>query len=239
MMQIVDSILFWARATPARPAIIQAHGVQTFRMLAHAIMAAAGHFARSELDPAKPVAVSVDDPARMLVACFGLLHAGFSVVPISQGLLQHLPITGADTLVSEHGGLIWPDHTTILFNDAWMNALARGNETRPAALPSRDGDVIFFTSGSTGKPKMIVQTPRARAQRIFYSRNSTFADLQRALVVPSLFSSFGFNRVSEIFYTGKTACFAPLGQPTLLLTNVYDVDFMFASVQQAFALEEI
>src|SRR5262245_5258494 len=239
MMQIVDSILFWARATPARPAIIQAHGVQTFRMLAHAIMAAAGHFARSELDPAKPVAVSIDDPARMLVACFGLLHAGFSVVPISQGLLQLLPVTGADTLVSEHGGLIWPDHTTIVFNDAWMNTCARGNETRPATLQGRDGDIIFFTSGSTGKPKMIVQTPEARTQRIFYTGNSTFADLQRALVIPSLFSSFGFNHVSEIFYAGKTACFAPLGQPALLLVNLYDIDFVFASVQQAIALAEI
>lgn len=238
-MQIVDSILFWANATPAHPAIIQPHGVQTYRLLADAIMAAAGHFARSELDPAKPVAVSVDDPARMLVACLGLLHAGFSVVPCSQNLLQHLPLTGADTLVSEHGGLVWTDHATILFNDAWMSAHARGAETRPAALPGRDGDIIFFTSGSTGKPKMIVQTPQARAQRIFYSRNSTFADLQRALVVPGLASSFGFNRVSEIFYAGKTACFAAFGQPALLLASIYDIDFMFASIQQAIALAEI
>ena len=40
------------------------------------IVAAAGHFARSGLDPAKPVAVAIEDPARMLVASFGLLHAG-------------------------------------------------------------------------------------------------------------------------------------------------------------------
>ncbi len=71
VMQIVDAILFWANATPARPAIIQPHGVQTYRMLADAIMAAASHFARSELDPAKPVAVAIEDPARMLVASLG------------------------------------------------------------------------------------------------------------------------------------------------------------------------
>src|SRR5215470_5907463 len=236
-MQIVDSILFWANATPAHPAIIQPHGVQTYRMLADAIMAAAGHFARSELDPAKPVAVSIDDPARMLFACFGLLHAGFSIAPISQGLLQHL--TGADTLVSEHGGLVWTDHTTILFNDAWMSAHTRRAETRTAAVPGRDGDIIFFTSGSTGKPKMIVHTPQARAQRIFHSRTSTFADFQRALVVPSLSSSFGFHRVSEILYAGKTVCLAGYGQPALLLANIYDVDMMFISTQQAIALAEI
>jgi long-chain acyl-CoA synthetase len=238
-MQIVDAILFWANATPYHPAIIQPHGVQTYRMLADAILAGAGHFARSELDPAKPVAVSVDDPARMLVACLSLMHAGFSVVPCSKSLLQHLPSTGADTLVSEHGGLVWPDHTTILFNDAWMRAHLRGTGTRPAALPSRDGDIVFFTSGSTGKPKMIVHTPQARMQRVLYSKTSVFTDFERALVVPSLASSFGFHRISEILYAGKTVCFAAFGQPALLLANVYDIDFIFASVQQALALAEI
>jgi acyl-coenzyme A synthetase/AMP-(fatty) acid ligase len=236
-MQIVDAILFWAHATPAQPAIIQPHAVQSYRMLADAVMAAAGHFARSELDPAKPVAVSIDDPARMLVACLGLLHAGFSVVPCSKDLLRHLPLTGADTLMSAHGGLVWTDHTTILFNDAWMSAHTR--ETRPAALPGRDGDIIFFTSGSTGKPKTSVHTPPARAQRLLPSRTSTFADFQRALVIPSLTSSFGFHRVCEILYTGKTVCFAAFGQAVLLLANVYEVDMMFMSTQQAIALAEI
>jgi acyl-coenzyme A synthetase/AMP-(fatty) acid ligase len=241
-MQIVDAILFWANTRPGHPAIIQPHSVQNFRMLADAILAAAGHFTRSELDPAKPVAVSIDDPARMLVACLGLLHAGFSVAPISQGLLQHLPITGADTLVSEHGGLVWTDHTTILFNEGWMTAHSRRAEANPAALPAGgDGNIIFFTSGSTGKPKMIVHTPQARAQRILHSRTSMFADFQRALVVPSLSSSFGFHRVSEILYAGKTVCLAGSGQPSrlLLLANLYDVDMMFISTQQAIALAEI
>jgi 2,3-dihydroxybenzoate-AMP ligase len=237
-LQIVDAILFWANATPSHPAIIQPHGVQTYRMLGDAIMAATGHFVRSDLDPARPVSVSIDEPARMLVACLGLLHAGFSVVPCSQHLLQHLPVTGADTLVSEHGGLMWTDHTTILFNDAWMSAHTRDAETRPAALMGRDGNVIFFTSGSTGKPKMVVHTPQARAQRILHSRTSTFADFQRALVVPSLSSSFGFHRVCEILYMGKTACFAALGEPMLLLTSVYDIDVMFLSAQQAISLAD-
>jgi long-chain acyl-CoA synthetase len=238
-MQLVDAILFWANATPAHPAIIQSHAVQSYRMLADAIMAAAGHFARSELDPAKPVAIAIDDPARMMVACLGLLHAGFSVVPVSQGLLQHLPITGADMLVSEHGGLVWPDHATILFNDAWMSAHTHAAEPRAATSPGRDGDIIFFTSGSTGKPKVNVHTPQARAQRFFHSRLLTFADFERVLVVPGLSSSFGFSRVSEILHVGKTACFAALGQQALLLANVYDIDFIIASVQQALALAEI
>ncbi len=237
-MQIVDAILFWANATPAHPAIIQPQGVQTFRMLADAILAAAGHFARSELDPDKPVAVDIEDPVRMLVASLGLLHAGFSVVPASKVLLEHLPATGADTLVSAHGVTVWTDRTTILFNEAWMSA--RGG-TRPVAPPSvgRNGSTIFFTSGSTGKPKMIVQTPQARAQRILYSKTSTFADFERALVAPGLSSAYGFQRASEILYAGKTVCFAAFGEPMLLLANVYDIDIMFTSTQQAIALAEI
>jgi long-chain acyl-CoA synthetase len=240
-MQIVDAIRFWANATPARPAIIQPHGVLTYRMFADAIMAAAGHFVRSELDPAKPVAVAMDDPARMLVASFGLLQAGFSIVPASQSLLEHLSVTGADTLVSEHGGAVWIDRTTILFNEAWMGAHARRDGTGAVVPPavSRDGDVIFFTSGSTGRPKMVVQTPQARAQRIRTLKNTEFFDFERALVVPSLAGEFGFHRASKILDDGKTVCFAPFGQPQLLLANVYNVDVMITSTQQALALAEI
>src|SRR5262245_40136031 len=238
-MQIVDSILFWANATPAHPAIIQPHGVQTYRMLADAIIAAAGHFARSELDPAKPVAVSIDDPARMLVACLGLLHAGFSVVPCSQGLLQDLPITGADTLVSQHGGLVWPDHTTIPFNDAWMSPHGRPAETRSATLPVRDRDIIFFTSGSTGRPKMVVYAPEIFAERIRSLSSTELVDFERALVIPSLTSAFGFARASQFLHGGKTVCFAASGQPSLLLANVYDIELMVASTQQALALAEL
>ncbi len=238
-MQIVDAILFWANATPARPAIIQPHGVQTYRMLADAIMAAAGHFARLELDPAKPVAVSIGDPARTLVASLGLLHAGFSIVLASQGLLPHLPATGADTLVSEHDGPVWTDRTTIIFSEAWLSAHARRPETGAVAPPAggRDGDVTFFTSGSTGRPKMVVHTPQARAQRILTLKNTEF--FERALVVPSLASEFGFYRASKILDDGRTVCFAPFGQPALLLANIYGIDLMIASTQQAIALAEI
>ncbi len=241
VMQIVDAILFWANATPARPAIIQPHGVQTYRMLADAIMAATAHFARSELDPAKPVAVAIEDPARMLVASFGLLQAGFSIVPASQTLLPQLPLAGADTLVSEHGGLVWTDHTTMLFNEAWLRAHARRSEsgTVVPSMAACDGDVILFTSGSTGRPKMAVYGPEMRAERVRCLLGTEVIDYERALVVPSLASGFGFDRASEILYAGKTACFAPFGQPALLLANLYNIELIVASTQQAIALAEL
>src|SRR5262249_14412454 len=236
-MQIVDAILFWANATPARPAIIQPHGVQTYRMLADAIIAAASHFARSELDRTKPVAVSIEDPARTLVAILGLLHAGFSVVPVQGRLLKHVPLTGADTLVSEHGGLVWTDRTTIMFNEAWMKGHVRRSEAVPAA--GREGDMTFFTSGSTGRPKMVVHTPEERAHRIRHLKDLTIVDFERALVVPDLASTLRFYTSIAILDSGKTVCFAPMGQPILLLANLYGIEYMVASTQQAIALAEL
>jgi acyl-coenzyme A synthetase/AMP-(fatty) acid ligase len=236
-MQIVDSILFWANTTPARPAIIQPHGVQTYRMLADSIMAAAAHFARSELDPTKPVAVAIEDPARMLVASLGLLHAGFSIVAASRMLLPHLALTGADTLISEHGGLVWTERTTIMFNEAWMNAHVRCSEAVPAT--GREGEMTFFTSGSTGRPKMVVYTPEERAHRIRSLKDLIIVDFERALVVPGLASTFGFHTSIAILDSGKTVCFAPMGQPILLLANLYNVEYMVASTQQAIALAEL
>jgi len=45
--------------------------------------------------------------------------------------------------------------------------------------------------------------------------------------------------VSVILYAGKTACFAPFGQSTLLLANLYNVNLIVASTQQAIALAEL
>src|SRR5437588_1357993 len=98
-MQIADAILFWANAKPRHPAIIQPEGVRTYRMLADAIEAAADHFAAAGLNPEKPVAIAIADPAKMLAASLGLLHAGFSIVPAMQPLLEFLPATDASTLV--------------------------------------------------------------------------------------------------------------------------------------------
>jgi len=236
-MQIVDAILFWAKVAPARPAIIQPHGVQTYSMFADAIMAAANHFVRSQLDPAKPVAVAIDDPARMLVASLGLLHAGFGVVPAGRTLLPYLASTGADTLISEHGGPVWTDRTTIMFNEAWMSAHVHRSGAVSAA--GGEGDMVFFTSGSTGKPKTAVYTPEGRAHRIRDLKDLTIVDFERALVVPSLTTTFGFHTSIAILDSGKTACFAPGGQPILLLANLYGVEHMVASTQQAIAIAEI
>jgi acyl-coenzyme A synthetase/AMP-(fatty) acid ligase len=240
-MHIVDMVSFWARTMPRRPAVIQPDGVITYRALAHAIELAAEHFARSIPDKTKPVAVALDDAPRMLAACLGLMRAGYSIVPATKALFDHLGSIGVNTLVHERGGAPLPGGSNVLFNDSWLStgAGAAAQVKLPRYSHTSPTDIIFFTSGTTGKPKHFVMTQGAWDQRMLLPSTTTFANFERALIVPGLASAYGFTRSYETLYLGKTACFARFGEPMLWLVNTYDIDMIIASTQQALSLADI
>jgi hypothetical protein len=64
-------------------------------------------------------------------------------------------------------------------------------------------------------------------------------DHKRALIMPGIAGSFGFNRACEMLFAGKSACFAPSPQDALWLIDTFNIDAVFASPQQALALAEI
>src|SRR5262245_53213129 len=119
-MHVVDMVYFWARTIPHQAAIIRPEGIVTYAALAEAVETAAENFARLILDRDKPVAAAIESPAGMLVASLGLQRAGFSIVPVSKPLLEHLPQIGVTTMVCERGGLMLADGTNILFEDSWL-----------------------------------------------------------------------------------------------------------------------
>ena len=214
-MHIVDMVYFWARTTPRRPAVIQHDGIVTYLALAQGIESAAEYFASNILDRSKPVAVSVQTAAKMLVASLGLLRAGFSIIAATKAEYEHLPPSDTNTLVYERGGATLEGRTNILFNKSWLSF---GANVSPSAKPLRqprtkDSDVFFFTSGTTGRPKRIVRTQKAWEQRILFNSTSAFTDYERALIVTGPASAFGFTRAYEVLYAGKTACFSPSGNP--------------------------
>jgi long-chain acyl-CoA synthetase len=241
MPNVVDQVYYWARTIPHHPAVIRPEGIITYGALAYSIETAADDFARMILDRDKPVAIAVENPANMLVASLGLLRAGFRIVPAGKGLFEHLPQTGAGTLIYERGGATLGGVTNIVFEERWLSVGARTFQGSPAPGRSAAADIhaIFFTSGTTGKPKPIVETQRAWEQRILFSNNSVFSPYERVLIVPGLASAYGHNRALEALHFGKTACFAPFGQPMLFLANTYDIDLIIASPQQALALADI
>jgi long-chain acyl-CoA synthetase len=239
-VRVVDMVSFWARTTPRRPAVIRPEGIVTYEALANSIETAADNFSRTILDRSKPVAIAIDSTVGILVASLGLLRAGFSIVPVSKLLFEHLPQTGANTLVYQRGGSTLDGGTNILFEDSWLSVGTRPQQSMAAPGRRRAGDphAIFFTSGTTGKPKPIVQTQEAWEQRMLFSNNAVFSSYERALIVPGLSNAYGFNRAFEVLYAGKTACFAPFEQ-MLWLVNTYGIDLVIASIQQALALADI
>jgi acyl-coenzyme A synthetase/AMP-(fatty) acid ligase len=240
-MHIVDMVYFWARTMPRHPAVIQPDGIVTYLALAQGIERAAEHFARTILDRSRPVAVSIENAPRMLVASLGLLRAGFNIVPVAKDLFQYLPAAGTSTLVCERGGATLDGGTNILFDESWLTVGTNLSRTDGPIQQTRTKDVhpFFFTSGTTGRPKLAARTQKDWEQRILFSGTASFTSFERALIVPGLATSMGFTRACEVLYAGKTVCFASFGQPMLWLANTYDVDMMVAAPQQALALAEI
>jgi 2,3-dihydroxybenzoate-AMP ligase len=240
-MHVVDMVYFWARTTPRRAAVIETEGIITYQALARAVESAAEYFAANILDRTRPVTVAIPTASKMLAATLGLLRGGFSVIVAGKMDLAHVPVGDSDTLIYERGDTPLDGRTNIVFNESWLSVGASPASTaKPLPQPrTKDCNVFFFTSGTTGRPKRVVRTQKAWEQRILFNGTSAFTDYERALIVTSPASAFGFTRAYEVLYAGKTACFAAVGQPLLWLANTYGIDLIIASPHQGLALAEL
>jgi acyl-coenzyme A synthetase/AMP-(fatty) acid ligase len=240
-MHIVDMVYYWARTIPLRPAVIEPQGVVTYASLAQATELAAEHFARAIVDRSKPVAISTTSNSKMLIAILGLLRAGFSAVLAYKAVIDHLPSVGVDTLVCERDDATLTLGTIVLFDDSWLrfgtNAIERDLPIPQASM--KGGDIFCFTSGTTGRPKTVTCPQEAWQERMMFPLNSVFTNYERILIAPGLANSLGFSRAYEALHMGRTACFAPIGQPMLWLINTYGIDTIIATPQQALQLAEV
>ena len=195
-MHIVDIIYFWARATPLRPAIIEPATRISYAGLAHAVEAASEYFTRNISDKSKPVAISIQTGSKMLIALFGLLRAGHSVVLAYKNVFKELEAVGTNTLVFERDGAQLDGGTNIPFDDNWLSAGTTA-ERQGKPLPATKtigGNILCFTSGTTGRPKPIVCPQSSWQQRVLFPLNSAFMDYERIFIVPGLATSWGLSR---------------------------------------------
>jgi acyl-coenzyme A synthetase/AMP-(fatty) acid ligase len=240
-MHIVDMVYFWARTIPQRPAVIEPASSITYASLAHAVEAAAEHFARNIPDRSNPVALSVLTGSKVLVALLGLLRAGFSVVLANKAVFKDLSSTGANTLVFERDSATWDGGANVEFDDNWLSFGTKA-ETEKRSLPrsrTENRNILCFTSGTTGRPKVVICPQSSWQQRVLFPLNSSFSNYERILIVPGLITSWGLSRAYEALHSGRTVCLAPPGAPTLWMANTYNVDTILVSPQQALELAEL
>jgi len=239
-MHIVETVYYWARSTPSRPAVIEPAGTLTYADLANAIEMAAEHFA-GNVDRTKPVAVAFSSGPKMLVSVLGLLRLGIDVVLATKELYKHLPSVGVDTLICERDAPRMATGNHVIFDDGWLVYGKRTdaqNKPLPLSKPPA-ANILCFTSGSTGRPKIVVCPQSSWEQRVLLPLNSAYQNYNRILVVPGLSTSWGLSRAYEALHSGRTICLAPPGPPMLWMAQTYDVETILASPQQALQLAEI
>jgi acyl-coenzyme A synthetase/AMP-(fatty) acid ligase len=236
-MHVIDMIYFWGRVTPDHPAIISPTRVISYAELAQSIESAAGYFELNIRDGSNPVAVSIDTRSTMMVASLGLLHAGFTIVPVDQGSFANLGQTNAKTLIHERGGTTLSGGTNLLFDDFLLTkSIENRRKENPPRSKRPEGSIIFFSSGTTGKPKPVIFDQSRYNQQL--STFIFFPDYERTLVLPGTSINWGFQQACQAFQAGKTVCFSPLGEPVLRMINIYNIDALVASTQQALDLVE-
>lgn len=230
-------IFFWAKAEPHRLALIQPEMVTSFQGLADAIESISDHIDRLGLDSAEPVAISIANPSYYLATIFALFRCGYSVAPVNPPLYPHLRPAGIRNLIYDSHGQVLSGGRNIRFDMSWMPGNIPPGKRKPYRhRPAGNGDLIVFTSGTTGLPKPVARSTEGLSERyrspVVYARS-------KAMIVPSLTSVYGFNSACAMLYAGKTACFAPSNESALLLIDLFSVDALVASNQQALALADL
>ena len=236
-MHPADTIFFWAKADPERPAIIQPGMVVTYLALADAIEAVSEQISRHEFDAAAPVAISIDNPVWQLIVTFALLRSGIAAAPVSRGILPFLRSAGIVDIIYAGQGQVLSGGRNIRFDPSWLRRESKAALAwNPSPSPADKTNLVFFTSGTTGTPKKMIVPSSALMERVAMLPVIGDASFGRILVVPNLASSFSFMRTALILCAGKTACFAGDFDSQVALINIFRIEQIVASAQQVLDL---
>ncbi|MYR06725.1 AMP-binding protein [Gordonia sp. SID5947] len=193
-------------------AVVDGHLRLTFREMVHRIRCAAGSFADLGIRKGDRVAIWAPNSAEWIIAVFGLLTAGGTLVPVNT---RYKRDEAADIIVRSGAKavLVQPDFLGLDFDvpagvevlDIKGAFLSSGEPFAAAVDPSDIAD-IMYTSGTTGRPKGVMMN-HEQVLRLF-SEWCDLADLRegdRYLMVNPFFHMFGYKAgVIASFIRGAT-----------------------------------
>jgi acyl-coenzyme A synthetase/AMP-(fatty) acid ligase len=230
-MHPVDMIFFWARSNPEQPALIQSDLVITYRELANAIESVTGRIAHYGFNKQEPVAVSIQQPIQKLIVCYALMRHGVSIAPVAPRMLPHLRSHDIYNLIFMGEGFMLSGGRNIRFENSWLS----GNASRVADCGglADDAAMIFISPTSARSLQRIVVPSDALMARVRMLPLIGETNYDRALILPSINSPSGFCRAAISLYAGRTACFAGDTPTQMLALNMFNIDTLVCSPQQA------
>lgn len=171
----------------------------TFRETAHRIRCAAGAFADIGIRTGDRVAIWAPNSAEWIIAAFGLLTAGGTLVPVNTRYKQAeaadiITRSGAKAVLVQKGflGLDFEVPAEVRLLDIKGDFLT-GGEPFEGNVTGSDISDIMYTSGTTGRPKGVMMNHQ-QVLRLF-TEWCDLADLRegdRYLIVNPFFHMFGF-----------------------------------------------
>jgi HIP---CoA ligase len=202
----------------------------TFNDLADRVRTAAGAYLEAGVTTGDRVAIWAPNSAEWIIAAFGLLTAGGTLVPVNTRFKEAeaadiISRSGAK-LVMVQRGFLGLDFTTPLgvpVIDIKSDFLASGT---PAERKVSSDDIadIIFTSGTTGRPKGVMM-PHAATLRLYAEWNDLAGTREgdRYLIVNPFFHIFGYK-------AGVIA--SMIGGMTVYPFPVFDIDRVLDIVER-------
>jgi acyl-CoA synthetase (AMP-forming)/AMP-acid ligase II len=180
-------------------AIVDGESRLTFSELVLRVRRAAGAFAEAGVSPEDRVAIWAPNSAEWIIAAFGLLTAGGTLVPVNTRFKEAeafdiIVRSGAKMVLVQKGflGLDFTAPAGVPVIDIKSGFLASGS---PFSRQVQGDDIadIIFTSGTTGRPKGVMM-PHSATLRLYAEWNELAGTRpgDRYLIVNPFFHIFGY-----------------------------------------------
>jgi acyl-CoA synthetase (AMP-forming)/AMP-acid ligase II len=171
----------------------------TFSELVFRVRRAAGAFAQAGIERGDRVAIWSPNSAEWIIAGFGLLTAGATLVPVNTRFKESeaadiIQRSGAKLVLVQRGflGLDFSTRLNVPVIDIKSGFLASGTPLERKVSGDDIADIIF-TSGTTGRPKGVMM-PHAPTLRLYSEWNELAGTREgdRYLIVNPFFHIFGW-----------------------------------------------